>query len=248
MNAAASLPPIGLKEFEHLYSKLTILQHPEVVLATPSKFGQMQAVMPLVLGLGKQAYSCRDIYHSGRTCRQFLLNKLKMSLLNGLKVFFFASYLPFMIKKRNELMSLDLKRIIKVIMEAALDCLRGASFVMLGNSVPFIILCYYPFTSWPIKNLPMTKKMPLVYTSMASLTLIAEDPVRMPAYVGFFVSKGLSIAFRLLQARKLAPSHVPFENVLAVALIAGLIGYISVKKSKLKAKEKKKIEVEFLMG
>ena len=204
-----------------------------------SKFGQMKAVMPLVLGLGKQAYSCRDIYHSGRTCRQFLLNKLKMSLLNGLKLFFFASYLPFMIKRRKELMSLDIKRIIRVILEAALDCLRGASFVMLGNSVPFIILCYYPFTSWPIKNLPMTKKMPLVYTSSASLCLIAEDPSKMPAYMGFFVSKAISLIWRNCQKYGLAPGYVPFENVFAVALIAGLIGYISVKKAKLKAKEKK---------
>ena len=103
-----------------------------------------------------------------------------MSFLNGLKIYFIASLIPFLIKKRKELSSLDMKRIITVIKEAAIQCIRGALFVSLGNSVPFAVLCYYPFDSPMIRNLSIRKKVPLLFTSVASLCLIVENPSKMP--------------------------------------------------------------------
>ena len=152
-----------------------------------------------------------------------------MSFLKGLKIYLIGIWVPFLIKKRRDLVSMDLSRIIKDVREAVIDCLRGAIFVMLGNSIPFITLCYYPFNSRLIKNLPMTQKMPLIYTSLAPISLIVESPSKMPAYMGFFLAKSSSMLWRICRIRKIVPASLPCENIIAMALIAGVIGYISVK-------------------
>ena len=52
----------------------------------------------------------------------------------------------------------------------------------------------------------------------------------MPSYMGFFVSKAISMGWGLAKTYNLLPFEIPFEKQLGFALLAGLIGLVSVKK------------------
>jgi len=158
--------------------------------------------MPLVLGLGREVYSCRDIYHSGKTCRQFIAHKLSGSLLNGLKLYFFATFLPLLSSKRRQLVSGNWTERVELLRKALVRYLRGSLFIMLGNSIPWIILCTYPFNSPAIRKWSIGSKMMLVNTLPATLSLAVESSDRMSAYMGFIVSKAISQAWRLMKKSK----------------------------------------------
>lgn len=185
---------------------------------------------PLVLGLGQEAYSCREVFHHNKTCYQFLTNKFKESMIKGLKLYFIAYFTPYLIRKRKELSSMELKKVLTVIKDATTQCIRGALFVCLANSVPFTFLCCYPFSSRLIRGLSIRKKVPMFFTSIVALALIVEAPSRIPAYMGFMVAKALSQIYKLSQYHDYIPA-LPFENVLSMALIAAISAYVSVKKS-----------------
>lgn len=61
----------------------------------------------------------------------------------------------------------------------------------------------------------------------------------MPAYMGFFVSKGLSMAWALLKYKCKIRGAIPGERVATFAILAGLIGYLSAKTAKIKVKMQK---------
>ena len=84
-----------------------------------------------------------------------------------------------------------------------------------------------------IRDLPITTKFNL-YTGVASACLIVEKSTKMPAYTGFLMSKALSQAWHLLQYHRFVPNNIPLEKFIGLALLAGLIGYISVKQALIK--------------
>ena len=80
------------------------------------------------------------------------------------------------------------------------------------------------------------------------MSLIFDVPSKMPSYMGFFVSKAISQAWALAKHFDSVPKLVPFEKQIGFALLAGLIGFVSVKRAQIEgakrmkeeAKEKKK--------
>ena len=65
--------------FERLYAGLSTLKHPEVIFASKTKREQLEAIRPFVMGFAQEPYSCRKIYHPGRSCSGFFLHKLRGS-------------------------------------------------------------------------------------------------------------------------------------------------------------------------
>ena len=60
----------------------------------------------------------------------------------------------------------------------------------------------------------------------------------MPSYMGFFVSKAISLGWGCLKFYGVAPDNLPFESALGMALLCGLIGFVSVKKGRISAMKK----------
>ena len=72
-----------------------------------------------------------------------------------------------------------------------------------------------------------------MYSTLPILALIQELPTKMPAYMGFFFSKAISMAWGLAKTYKVAPSNLPrIEKVLGMGLLCALIGFVSVKQGK----------------
>ena len=64
----------------------------------------------------------------------------------------------------------------------------------------------------------------------------------MPAYMGFFLSKAISLLWARLKQNGTVPSVISFEKELGFALLAALIGLISVKRNKMAASKQLKKE------
>lgn len=79
--------------------------------------------------------------------------------------------------------------------------LRASAFIMLGNSLPFILLCNLPFNSALIRRWPLEIKYTLIYVNIAMNSLIVEQPSRMPAYMGFIVSKAIGLMWRMIKLK-----------------------------------------------
>ena len=77
-----------------------------------------------------------------------------------------------------------------------------------------------------------------MYSTLPILALIQELPTKMPAYMGFFLSKAISMAWGLAKTYKVAPTKMPFEQAVGMALLCGLIGFVSVKQGKVAAMKK----------
>lgn len=61
------------------------------------------------MSIGREAYSCRAIYHPDQTCRAYLWSKFIRSILNCQKITVFASLIPQLIRKRKKIFSGDPK-------------------------------------------------------------------------------------------------------------------------------------------
>ena len=61
----------------------------------------------------------------------------------------------------------------------------------------------------------------------------------MPSYMGFFISKSLSLAWALLKTFKIVPESVPFEKMTSLAVLSGLVGFVSFKNSQKRALKQK---------
>lgn len=70
-----------------------------------------------------------------------------------------------------------------------------------------------------------------MYALIPIMSLIVDVPSKMPSYMGFFVSKAISQAWALLKHFGKVPKLVPFEKQIGFALLAGLIGFVSVKRA-----------------
>ena len=79
-------------------------------------------------------------------------------------------------------------------------------------------------------------RVSLTYSLFPNICLIVDAANRMPAYMGFFVSKGLSMAWALLKAKSKMPV-IPGEKIITFALLAGFVGYLSSKTAKIRAKK-----------
>lgn len=89
--------------FEAIYSGLNKLQHKKLVLNQSPTFKQafFKEVMPAILSLGREPYSCRRIYHSNVDCKTYCMDKMGRSFLNGMKLCFFAQLIPAIARYRK---------------------------------------------------------------------------------------------------------------------------------------------------
>jgi len=127
-----------------------------------------------------------------------------------------------------------LKKTIKVVL---IRYIRASLFLIIGTALPFITVCFFPLNSLIFKFLPQGWRATLAYGTLPILSLIVDVPTKMPGYMGFFCSKAISMAWGLLKTYEYVPGPLPFEKQIGLALLAAIIGYVSVKKSKMAKKK-----------
>ena len=140
----------------------------------------------------------------------------------------FASLIPQINRNRKDLMSGNsrkMKKAIKIILD---QFIRATLFLILSCGGPFLLVCQIPLLTDPITLLTPTWRITLIYIWTSIATLIVELPTKMPAYMGFFLSKAVSLFWARLKQRGTVPSVIAFEKEMTFALLAGLIGLVSV--------------------
>ena len=161
--------------------------------------------------LGRETYTSRCFYHPGKTCRQYITEKYKRATINSLKITFFASLLPQIFKKRKQLCSGDPRIILKTIRRILWRYFRAALFLIIGSAAPFQICCYVPLGTDPFHWMPQGLRISMVYSFLPIMTLIQELPSKMPSYMGFFVSKAISLGWGMLKFYNIVTPSMPFE-------------------------------------
>lgn len=104
---------------------------------------------------------------------------------------FLATFIPKVIGKRQELMSGDIVKVKKVLRRAIEAFIRSVSFLTLGNTLPFLIVCNVPFHSKLTRHWPLALKVLLLILPVP-ISLLVESTSRMPAYMGYNMSMALS--------------------------------------------------------
>ena len=94
-----------LAAFEQLYGSLKTLQHREVIFGSKDKLRHLEAIYPLVSGMGKLPYSCRSIIHPSQTCGQYFIQKLAGSAVKGLQLCFLTLLVPSLVSMLRKLKS-----------------------------------------------------------------------------------------------------------------------------------------------
>ena len=84
----------------------------------------------------------------------------------------------------------------------------------------------------------------IIYGSLAVASLGVEIPTKLPAYMGFFLSKAISMGWGLLKTYNYLPGSIIFEKQIGLALLAGIIGFVSAKKAQMRAVKKAKLGSE----
>ena len=147
----------------------------------------------------------------------------------------FASLIPQINRNRKELFSGNprkMKKAIKIILD---QFIKATLFLILSCGGPFLLICQIPLLSDPIRFMAPTWRITLIYIWTSIATLIVELPTKMPAYMGFFLSKAVSLFWARLKLSGAVPSVIAFEKEMTFALLAGLIGFVSVKRGKINA-------------
>ena len=195
----------------------------------------MSAVMPYLMSNGREILNCRAALHPKLTCRQYFFDKLFRSTLNSAKIATFASLIPQIIRNRKELLSGKQRKIVKAIKLILDQFIRATLFLILSCGGPFVLVCAFPLGSDPLTFLTWGQRVGLLYTWTSIATLIVELPSKMPAYMGFFFSKAISLFWARLKLSGTLPKVIAFEKEMTFALLAALIGLISVRKGKIAA-------------
>ena len=114
--------------------------------------------------------------------------------------------------------------------------LLPAFFIMVAATLPFALICLVPFNKLPFPSLALPLRISFTYGFLPMMSLALESSTKMPAYLGFFVSKAISMLWQLLKLKNFVPT-IPFETQATYALLTGLIGFVSVKQSRSKELE-----------
>ena len=225
----------SLDWFETFYGGLKTLQHKKLAFQQPPEIKQkfLQEIIPSIVSLGREHYNCSTVYHPGIRCRAYIMDKLVRALINGLKICSIAQLLPNIFRLRKQLFSNSNKNDAKKRLKTALDILigyiRATLYISLGTGLPFVLCCLCPLWKGPFSFLPTSFKITINYALLPCSMLIIEETSRITIYMGFFVSKAFSLAWALLKTKSIVPSQIPFEKEIQMALLAGLIGFLSVK-------------------
>ena len=182
---------LGTVWFDELLKGLTTTQHSDLLRTMEPK--AKQALAEAVLSVGRNRYACRDIFHPGMSCSNYLAERLLVTMKNGLTVCFFASFLPLLFKKRKQLFQSDSKTALRALRSILWQYFRAALFLCLGAGLPFGLVCRIPFFSHNWARMPFHLRAIFLYALMPIACLIVDIPTKMPAYMGFYVSKAISI-------------------------------------------------------
>ena len=137
------------KWFEKFYLDLKTLQYPHLIskLEPEVKASYLKTIMPTIMTVGRLPYSCRNVYHPGKSCNAYALEKVIRSTMNSLKITLIASLIPQIVKKRKHLFQpKDRKDFVRTVKIILIRYLRAALFLIIGIALPFISVCWYPLT------------------------------------------------------------------------------------------------------
>ena len=189
-----SPPNNDMAWFEKFFMSLSSPQHKELInkMQPDIKASYLQAIMPAIMTNGREKYICRNVYHPGKTCSAYWVDKVIRATKNCIKITLVASLIPQIIKKRKHLFqSRDIRIIIRTLKLILIRYIRATLFLVLGTSVPFMLVCAFPITSLLFDNrlmkpLAKSRSIMLGYGTIPILALIVEVPTKMPGYMGFF--------------------------------------------------------------
>ena len=180
------------------------------------------------------------------TCNAYAIDKFRRAFINAAKICFFASFLPLVARKKKKLFKSGLKTGLQTLKLILIRYLQASMFLVLGTSLPFILVCQNPFCKDPLVWLSFGQRACLSYALFPIMCLIVDVPSKMPSYMGFFVSKAISQAWALMKYFDMLPQTLPLEKQIGFALLAGLIGFVSVKRAKIEGAKKLKEQEEIL--
>ena len=132
-----------LKWFQDIYLSLDSLQHKKLVakLAPEAKQKFSAALMPTIMSIGRERYSCQAVWHSGLSCRAYALDKFTRAWQNCAKILFIASFIPQIVAKRKKLFSKDPRTVLKTLRKILWRYFRATLWLVLGTSLPFVSCC-----------------------------------------------------------------------------------------------------------
>ena len=159
-----------------------------------------------------------------------MISKLARSLSLGLKICFVASFMPVILSKWRELISGDIARVKKILRRALGGYARSTAFITFGNAIPLVWFCVVPLNTRMIRNWPTWLKI-VPEIGIMTLFLLVERTSRIPSYLGICLRMALSLLWHILKLNRVV-IPIPFEKFISFALLAGLIGFLSVHKSR----------------
>ena len=230
-----------LKWFEDFYSKLEQSQHKEQWqnLKPDLKQSFFQKIMPTVMTVGRIPYSCEGVTHPGYSCKAFFVEKFTRCAINCMKISLLASLIPQIWRKRKQLFSGPMQKRLKTLKVIIIRYIRATLWLTIGTCMPFTMVCIVPQHRNPLTFLPQGIRMMTAYgTIPICFGLSVEVPTKMPSYMGFFVSKAISQAWAFLKTHKVVHQSYPLEKHIGFAILAGMIGLVSVKKTRRRAIKK----------
>ena len=96
-------------------------------------------------------------------------------------------------------MSGNPRKIKKAILSILNQFIRASLFLILSCGGPFIMFCALPIPTYPLNYWSGTAQIGLQFVWPSIATLIVELPSKMPAYMGFFLSKAISLFWARLK-------------------------------------------------
>ena len=225
-----------LERLDKLYSNCQHVSHYEHLCKkeTPQfKNSYLHAIMPVIMSSNREPIRCYNIFHPGKTCREYFFDVIKRKAKSACTIHIFTTLIPQLIRYRKDLMSGDKRKVLRAIKQILYRYIRSSFYFTFAISLAVLGACFVNVGSDPFKFLTIGQRVGLFYALPPSASIIIEQSSKLPAYSGFYVSKAISHAWALLKINGVIPSQIPLEKYIGLALLTALFGLVSVLKGRL---------------
>ena len=125
----------SLSQFKAFYSDLATPRYRDLLFNSKTAEADLNAIMPFVMGMGKETYSCQGILHPGITCRAFLFKKLSSTAKHAWKICILPAIMPLLTHKRDEFIKTSNSGRLKILFEIFKKYMRNMIWLTIGNAI-----------------------------------------------------------------------------------------------------------------
>ena len=165
---------------------------------------------------GRSSLCCRESYHKGSTCGQFLWAKFKRQATNAIRLQLLFIILPALIMSHKKLRQNPKREGAKVLNKF----IRATLFVLTSCVVPWICCCTLSKAGVLIPN----RAIMVTGHLLSCLCVCIEKPARHEQYVGFLLPRIVGTLWTAQTIRHGIKDSPTIRSFLQVALFCGLIG------------------------